>query len=64
MDELFELAVKVTREEIPDDFEDFRRFLMETDDGNLLVVNRSEYMKARKGAKRFGQTGLKAGQKK
>ncbi len=64
MEELFELAVKVTREEIPDDFENFRRFLMETDDGGLAVVSRSEYMKARRNAKRYGQAGLKAGLKK
>lgn len=59
MEEIFELAIKVTREEIPEDFDDFRRFVMEASDGSLIVVSRSEYIKARD-----DQAGLKAGDKK
>lgn len=60
MEEIFELAIKVNREEIPDDFDDFRRFVMETPEGELIVISRSEYMEARKAS----EAGRKAGEKK
>ncbi|MCL5291772.1 MAG: hypothetical protein M1548_04475 [Actinobacteria bacterium] len=60
MNEALELAVKITREEIPEDFEEFRRFIMETDDGKLVVVSGNEYTKSR----RSQQAGLKAGVQK
>lgn len=61
MEELFELAIKVSREEIPENFDEYRRFVVETPDGELAVVSRSEYVDA---ARRLRQAGLKAGMKK
>ncbi|MHB0977632.1 MAG: hypothetical protein ACYC1U_10675 [Candidatus Aquicultorales bacterium] len=42
MEKLFELPIKVTREEIPEDFDSFRRYVMETSDGRLIVVGWQE----------------------